>query len=368
MAQILIIDDDRDILRMMEFTLNRAGHQSITTTSGNQGLEIVQSNPPDLVIADIMMPEMTGYDFTRRVRALPGLAELPILIYSARFQPIDRQTALEAGATAYMPKNVSPPEIIGKVNELLGDGAKQQAVAPGVAVACFSLRGGVGVTSVAVNLAVILALSHKTQVCLADLTPMAGHAGLMLGLRPQTCLSQVLALPDERLTAEGIKQHLMAHKSGVQLLGSPLVPPDTPPQHSLPSLLQTLRTVFQFILLDLPHSLTEAQLELLSHLTRLILVLSPDVPALQSGVAALKYLVKRGLAPENIVPLLNHNTATPGLAAEAIQKTIQRPLAAAIPFDPDMAAAIKAGQPLVLHNPKAPAARALAQLVPKLIQ
>jgi DNA-binding response OmpR family regulator len=119
MANILIVDDDKDILRMLEFALKRAGHEAITTVSGADGLEIIKSTPPHLIIADVMMPGMTGYEFTRQVRQLPDFAELPIVIYSARFQSIDKKTALDAGATEYMPKSTTPSELIKRIDELL---------------------------------------------------------------------------------------------------------------------------------------------------------------------------------------------------------------------------------------------------------
>jgi pilus assembly protein CpaE len=368
MANILIVDDDHDILKMMEFALKRAGHNPIITTSGEAGLKQIKEASPDLIIVDIMMPEMTGYEFTRQVRDLPGQTNLPILIYSARFQPIDRQTALDAGASAYMPKNVAPPEIIEKVNELLGPDSSQAAGVKSQTIACFSFRGGVGITTMAVNLAVIFALARKTPVCLTDLNPLAGHASLMLGLRPQVSLLNVLALPGDSLSGQVVKDYLARHTSGVQLLASPLIPAEYPANHRLPDLFQALQTDFSFNLIDMPHYLNDDQLALLPGLSKLILVLAPDVPSLQSAVAAIKYLTQHGLSRDKIVPILNHNSSMPALPAGAIQNSIHLPLAEAIPYEPELPAAIKAGKPLVLYAPKSPAAAALAKFARALIQ
>lgn len=368
MANILIIDDDKDILRMLEFAFKRAGHQPITTTSGLEGLKIVRSNPPQLIIVDIMMPEITGFDFTRQVRSEAANAALPILIYSARFQPIDRQTALEAGATEYVPKSTTLPELIQKVNELLGDRSAQKQTAQGQTFAFFSLRGGVGVTALTVNIAVILAMSHKEPVSLTDLNPIAGHAGLLLGLRPQTHLFHVLTSNDEAPLAQIIKQHLAGHPTGVHLLASPLVPSNQVANYTLKNVVEALRTDFRFNLIDLPHTLASPELELLSNLSKLILILSPDLPSLQSAVAAMKYLPQHGIAPENIVLVLNQNTSIASLTTEAIHKTLRHPLSAEIPFEADMIAATNAGQPLVLRNPKSPAVAVLVRLVRQLLE
>jgi pilus assembly protein CpaE len=366
-ANILIIDDDRDILRMLEFAFRRAGHRPITTTSGLEGLKIVRTNPPQLIIVDIMMPEITGFDFTRQVRSEAANTALPILIYSARFQPIDRQTALEAGATEYVPKSTTLPVLLQKVNELLGELSPQKQTPQGQTFAFFSLRGGVGVTTLTVNIAVILAMSHKKPVSLTDLNPIAGHASLMLGLRPQTHLFHVLTANNEAPLEQIIKQHLVAHSSGVQLLASPLMPPNQVTNHTLKNVVEVLQVEFSFNLIDLPHILASPELELLSNLSKLILILSPDLPSLQSAVAAMKYLPQQGIYPEKIVLVLNQNAPIASLTTEAIQKTLRHPLSAKIPFEADMIAAANAGQPFVLRNPKSPAVTALARLARKLV-
>ena len=98
MANILVIDDDKNILRLLEFTLKRAGHTIVTCVDGMQGLAQAEAQKPDLIVADVMMPNMTGYEFCKQARGKPTLKETPIIVFSARFQPIDKQTALKAGA------------------------------------------------------------------------------------------------------------------------------------------------------------------------------------------------------------------------------------------------------------------------------
>lgn len=368
MAKILVVDDDKDILRLMQFTLEKSGHKVLLANNGPQGLDLLRSSPPDLIIADIMMPEMTGYEFTRQVRETPGAKNLPLLIYSARFQPIDKQTAIEAGATDYLPKNVSPGEIINRINSLLqsGDAAKTAQANP--LLAFFSLRGGVGVTCLAVNVGVALALSRKQPVSLIDLNPTAGHTGLMLNLRPKYTL-QNITKAETPYTDEFILSCFTQHTSGVQLLASPLIS-DTPPDpEKTKTAIRQLRPLFACNLVDLPHTVTAITDEaLLKNVTKLVLILSPDVPSLQSAAAATQILNKQGVDPQKIVPVLNRNTPVPGLSAEAIEKTLRRPLAAEIPFEPKMLPAINNGNPLVLYSPQSVATTAIAQLAAKLIK
>lgn len=366
MARILIVDDDKDILRLMQFSLEKAGYQVELASSGPEGLEIVRANPPQVIIADVMMPEMTGYDFTRAVRAMPGLENLPIIIYSARFQAVDKQAALDAGATDYLPKTVLPPDIIKRIRELLGDETAAGKTS-GQLIGFFSLRGGVGVTTLATNIAVALALSRKIPIGLSDLNPVAGHAGLMLGLRPRRHIYNILQNP-QPLSEALIRQQLTAHKSGVQLLASPLISPETPGKHTIEAVVSEMGNLFPFTLIDLPHAFTPSLNGLLNNLGKLVLVLSPDVPSLQSAAVAMQMLTRRGFDMERVVPVLNRPTPVPGLAVQTIQKTLRRPLAAEIPFEAHAVTALNSGKPLVLYASQSAAATAIARLAVTLMK
>ena len=367
MATILILDDDRDILRMMEFTLNRAGHKPIVVSNGHEGLEIIKREKPQLVIADIMMPEMTGYDFTRQVRNLASQSELPILIYSARAQSVDRQAALDAGATDYMPKSISPAEIIEKINELLGEEDESQPAVATKTIASFSIRGGVGVTSLAVNIAVILSMAQKTETCLIDVNPVAGHASPMLGLQPQTDLSTLLA-SDGSLSSESVRAHLTEHRSRVRVLASPHVVSDRARNHTVNDVVTAVQPAFRFVMIDLPHILDATQQEILPILDRLIIPVAPDVLSVQSASAAIAVASKAGVPKEKIALILNHPTPVAGLTKDKMQQILPLPLVAEVPFEQSMAEAVVAGKPLVLHNPKSPTAGALARLAAMLIK
>ena len=368
MAHILVVDDDPDILRLMQFTLNNADHTVTIAPDGPAALAEIKKQVPDLIIADIMMPEMTGYQFTQKVRAMPGLEQLPILVYSARFQPIDQETALNAGATDYIPKTVSPKDIIGKVNELLTDSQHTPKSKTGKAIAFFSLRGGTGVSTLAVNIATVLGLSKKMPVALADLHPLAGHAGLMLGVRAQKSLADLRRSP-EPLTDEMVDLFIARHKpTGVHLLASPLVYNAAPLRHPLPQVVRQLDTQFQYSVFDLPGTLTAELAEVLPQFDHIVLVCAPDLPALQSTAVAMKTLPALGVPGEKIHPVLNMNTATPTLKKASIEKTLRAPLYAEIPFEPQMAATVHGGKPLALSNPKAATTTAIAQLAVKLLK
>lgn len=367
MANILVVDDDKNILRLLEFTLKRAGHTVTISDDGLQGLAQVKAQPPDLIVADVMMPKMTGYEFCKQVRTKLGLKDTPIIMFSARFQPVDRQTALDAGATDYLPKSTSPDVLIHRITELLP--AQQPSKATQATMGLFSLRGGTGVTSLAVNLALALALTKKTQTALIDLTPLGGHAALMLGVRPTSSVADALFASKDEVTLDTVKPHFIQHSTGVQILASALNYDHLLHlnDNRLEQLVAVLKTGFPYTIFDIPHILEPRFAPTLYLFDKVALVLSPDMPSLQSAAMALQGLNRLGIADNKIVLVVNNTLSQGALPIEMIQKTVKRPILANIPFEPEMIKAVNSGKPLLLSSPQSAAAAAIAKLANALL-
>ncbi|MEW5959699.1 MAG: response regulator [Chloroflexota bacterium] len=365
MARILIIDDDQDILRLLEFALKRAGHEVLISTDGSQGLAQVEAYRPDLVVADVMMPKMTGYEFCRQVRTRPDLTDMPVIMFSARFQPIDKQTALNAGATDYLPKSVSPEVLVKRIHELL---PADKIAAAHKAIGFFSLRGGCGVTTLAVNTAVALAVTQKAKPALIDLAPLGGHAAVMLGLRPTSSVVRALSAGNN-LSLDSLRPHFIEHIAGVQLLASDLNPEyQLAANHPLERLATVLKPAFRFTIFDMPRRvLTPAYSALLQQLDKVVVILSPDVPSLQSTAITLQSLAQLGVSKSKIELVVNQVVAVGALPLETIQHAVKRPMAAGIPYEPEMVKAVNSGKPLLLNNPKCAGAVAIARLAGMLL-
>lgn len=367
MANILVVDDDKNILRLLEFSLKRAGHTVTICDDGVQGLAQAKVQAPDLIVADVMMPKMTGYDFCKQIRTNLGLTELPIIMFSARFQPIDKQTALDAGATDYLSKNTSPDVLIARINELLP--ARPAGPTTQATLGLFSLRGGTGVTTLAVNLALALALTKKAPTTLVDLAPLGGHAALMLGLRPTSSVADALFASKDDVAVETVKPHLIQHASGVQLLASALNYDHLLylGDKRLEQLVTTLKLSFAYTILDIPPLLEPRSGAMLQLFDKIGLVLAPDMPSLQSVAVALQGLIRLGVADNKIVVIVNNILPQGGLPLEVIQRTLKRPILANIPYEAEMAKAINSGKPLLLSNPQSSAAAAIAKLANSLL-
>ena len=125
--KVLIIEDDPATSRLVEYSLRHAGYQVIRAANGLEGIRMARSEAPDLVILDVMLPGLDGYEICHRLKADAATARLPILMFSAKAQEIDRNTGLKVGADEYLTKPAAPADIVGRVQKLL---AKRDLTAP----------------------------------------------------------------------------------------------------------------------------------------------------------------------------------------------------------------------------------------------
>ncbi len=364
MAKILIIDDNADLLETIRQVLElRGGHQAVLSADGADGLTKALADPPDLAIIDVMMPGVSGYEVCRQLRANPPTASIPIIIFTARGQLVDRQAALDAGADDYMVKPVTLKKLLERVNDLLAKRAQEKAPVLAGTVVLLSLRGGVGVTTLAVNLAAALAQARDGTACLVDLCPSSGHVALQLGLRPEPNWSDLVraSVPD----AEVVEAHLLQHASGLRVLASPVFPitGQILPQPVVQTTLRILRQRFTATVVDAPSVLSEVTMETLKVATVVGLVITAEPPSIQTAVGTLRAL-RQWSSKFQII--LNQTTPGPQLPAEAIERTLRRPLMGTIPFDPDQVRALAQGAPLTLHSPDSPLARAVRGLAQEL--
>lgn len=121
MARILVAEDERDIRELIGFTLRHHGHTVLTAPNGEEALALALRELPDLVLLDIRMPRLTGYDVCRRLRAEPSTRDIPIAFLSAKGQEAEIQAGMDAGATDYILKPFAPDQLINRVALLLGE-------------------------------------------------------------------------------------------------------------------------------------------------------------------------------------------------------------------------------------------------------
>ena len=118
--KILAADDEPHILRVVKDKLSNAGLTVLTAVNGEEALQTALREKPDLILLDVMMPKMNGFDVCRKLRAEKSFATTPILLLTARGQEVDKKMGLEAGATEYITKPFSPRQLLQTVMEKLG--------------------------------------------------------------------------------------------------------------------------------------------------------------------------------------------------------------------------------------------------------
>ncbi|MGB1249999.1 MAG: response regulator transcription factor [Candidatus Promineifilaceae bacterium] len=118
MAKIFVIDDDPELLMMVGMILRRAGHETVLANDSVEGSDRVIVETPDLLILDLMMPHLSGFEVCRKIRA-SSASHTPIMILTARIQEVDREAAFEAGATDYMTKPITSRQLTSRVERLL---------------------------------------------------------------------------------------------------------------------------------------------------------------------------------------------------------------------------------------------------------
>lgn len=119
MARILIAEDEPDIRELVAFTLRFAGHEVTPTGNGEEAYHKAQEIIPDLIMMDVRMPKMTGYDACRAMKQIPSLKDIPVVFLSAKGQDSEIQTGLEAGAEEYLLKPFAPDQLVERVKAIL---------------------------------------------------------------------------------------------------------------------------------------------------------------------------------------------------------------------------------------------------------
>ena len=119
MAKILIAEDERDIRELVSFSLQFGGFTVVQAANGAEAVEQAQKELPDLILMDVRMPKMTGYEACRQMKTIPELSDIPVVFLSAKGQEAEIQTGLEAGAEEYILKPFAPDELVKQVQAVL---------------------------------------------------------------------------------------------------------------------------------------------------------------------------------------------------------------------------------------------------------
>lgn len=315
--KILIIDDDLDTLRLVGLMLQRQGYNIVAATNGEHGLSQALSENPDLILLDVMMPDMDGYEVTRRLRKNPVTATVPILMFTAKSQLDDKVTGFEVGADDYLTKPTHPSELQAHVRALLARSEKKAAPQTattgqeqrGYVIGVLSARGGLGVTSVAANLAAGISSRAQADVILAELTPGRGTLGLDLGLTGGKELNDLISGSLVEVTREKVAAALVPHVSGIKLLAATESPRDvslTSQVNNYEALVLRLASLSRFIVLDLGTGLPPFVQKILPMCSERIVVVEGVPNSIYHSKILIDEIAALGIDRKAVIAVLNN--------------------------------------------------------------
>jgi len=124
---IVVVDDEIPALRLIRLTLQRAGYEIVTATDGQEALNLIQQRPPDLILADVLMPRLGGFDLVRIVKRDPKLRNIPCILVTSLNRYEDQKMGYQFGADFYITKPFTPEGLLQSVNRALGRGEEQES-------------------------------------------------------------------------------------------------------------------------------------------------------------------------------------------------------------------------------------------------
>lgn len=315
--RILVVDDDVDTLRLVGLMLQRQGYEVIAASNGSLGLTKAFEERPDLILLDVMMPDMDGFEVTRRLRKNPATASIPILMFTAKNQLDDKVTGFEVGADDYLTKPTHPTELQAHVKALLSRStpkAPEEAQTTidekqGYMIGVLAVRGGLGVSTVASNLAAALFNRTQSEVILAELTPGQGTLGMDLNLPPQTALAEILQGTTAELTREKVQSSLAVHISGLKIMAASDNPRDvdlSARAENFELLVSRLASLARFIVLDLGSGLSSSMQKILPLCKEQIVVMEGMPNSIQHTRVLLNELADLKMDSKSVSVVLNN--------------------------------------------------------------
>ena len=344
--KILIVDDDVDTLRLVGIMLQRQGYQIVAASNGNQAIQMAQSEDPDLILLDVMMPDLDGYEVTKRLRGDPGTGSIPIIMFTAKSQVDDKVTGFEVGADDYLTKPTQPRELFAHVKAVLARGGKKRAPSAAVSgekghvVGILAAKGGLGVSTLATNLAITMRVRTRKDVILGELRPGEGSIALDLGYPRPEGLNRLLQKKSTELSVSEVEKELITHTTGTRMLLASFLPSDARNIYSVDAyeiISRYLSYLANFVILDLGPGLSTSTEKILNLCDDIIIVLEPLPHTLTRTKALLDDLMQRGFGEGRVnIVLINRVRTEMQLSWTQVKDKLGHELAVAFTPAPEL--------------------------------
>ncbi len=356
-AKILLVDDDLQSLKLVGLMLQRRGYVIMAARGGVQGLAKAESDAPDLILLDVMMPDLDGLEVCRRLRSQPSTSQIPIIMFTAKSDVGDKVDGFQSGADDYLTKPIHPNDLAARVDAALQRSAQKrlsvQPTTTAQVIGLLGVRGGVGTTTLALNLAAAMANADgERRVILVDLQTSAANIAAQLGLSAADGLAALVDLEPSAITPAVLGPRLIHHASGMSLL----VNADQPAPAALltsaqvTALINSVSQLAHVVVLDLGSTLDELTLTALGLCRRVVLALEPQRIAVAAAQNVSAQLERRGIPAARLsAALINRTTGTVMLDKQVIEAQLKLPIEVLLPPVPEVAGQAADESNLIIH-------------------
>jgi pilus assembly protein CpaE len=355
--KILIVDDDIDTLKLVGLMLERQGYEIVVAGNGELGLSKAAAEMPDLILLDVMMPDMDGYEVTRRLRGDPTIAHIPIVMFTAKTMVDDKVAGFEAGVDDYLTKPTHPAELTAHVKAVLSRSAQARvsSIEKARILGFLGARGGIGTSTLALNVSIVLHENNQ-DIILAELNPGQGTLGLELNMSNSSGLSNLLNRSLSDIHLRTVESEILGHLSGIRLLLSSHMPEDIDLEQAIPQMeavVNNLASMCTTLILDFGHSLRPYVRPILRLCDRLILVVEPVYPSNVLGRTLLEEIETDGIPRRRIsLALVNRVRTSLQIPWRQVETDLGIDLAGIVSPAPEQAhQASQGANPLVLSHP-----------------
>jgi pilus assembly protein CpaE len=330
-GKVLVVDDDASVQRLLQHTLRQEGFEVVIAGNGAEGFRLWQEEAPSLVLLDVTLQQLDGYEVAIRIRAEEGAGNhVPIIMLTADRDVQQKVRALRSGADDYLIKPFHPAELLARMKSLIARFAPGETIVGrppmGRIHAYYGAKGGVGTTTIAINTAIALQGLGR-RVCLVDGNLQFGDHRVFLDLGlDRKSIVDVVSAP--AMDADMLRSIVQTHDSGIDLLLAPPSPEaaDLVTAAHMHEILELLRGLYDYVIVDIDKRLDDMNLMVLDVADTIFAVMTADLSCLKNVRLVLETIGHLGYEAGKLKLVLNRSNAFTGINVKSAEGALRRPI------------------------------------------
>ncbi|MBE7531787.1 MAG: response regulator [Ardenticatenaceae bacterium] len=341
--KILIIEDEFPMRYLIEYQLKQNGYEVCLAKDGPDGLRAIAHSRPDVVLLDVMMPGMDGFEVCTQIKNNPETADIPVIFVTASEVREYRLRAFDVGAAEYMTKPFRAEDLVQQITAVIErqhhihedtepDTAVPETVQAGHVISLFSPKGGVGVTTLTIQLAEAIAIQAERPSVIIDFDLPLGGVAPILHLFPRHDIVELLKFSPEHITLSTIDEFALRHRDNVFIIPAPgrLMNLQTNlPMAAFKQVTDILTAEGYNVLIDTGSHINQPIVDVLAGAKLILAITSGQPVANQHLNTFIESADRLGLDSRRILPVINE------MAGPVRDITLSRVPAARIPYTGD---------------------------------